>query len=485
MINNKQFLISDDPITDNAFLSYPLCTDQYLSVHKNLNVQMEITENNKVKFALMGFAFECNPLKSSPFTQLKEVIDASTIPELTESWSGRWILLYQDTIYLDACGLFGCYYTDSMLSSSIALLTKQLHLTTKKPKMKKQFGLDFYPGPSTPYKEISHLFPGQTIRVTDHLIQQLPLLSARATYENDETRTEAFIRFFSTMLKNFATEYDGEIKLPLTGGYDSRTLMALLEYSHIPYTTFTLEHSDISAEDISLPPRIAADYNKKYDYIKRIGKPDKKKYQEYDLHCGYMVIDEDRNFYAYDQYPAHTKNTAVLRAGIWECSREYFRNIGDGTSLEDYKKAFVNIRHRTDLQDSLSKWITYVKKNPSSINWINRFYIDQRVGNWLSNVEQSLAVIPNMDSLQLCNSKLLISILLDYDYDTRFSKEHQIMIIRKACPSLLSYGFPGDNPKPAPPISFAKKITKKFKTLQICLSCLGLRETIQILLHGE
>lgn len=61
MINNKQFLISDDPITDNAFLSYPLCTDQYLSVHKNLNVQMEITENNKVKFALMGFAFECNP----------------------------------------------------------------------------------------------------------------------------------------------------------------------------------------------------------------------------------------------------------------------------------------------------------------------------------------------------------------------------------------------------------------------------------------
>lgn len=485
MINNKQFLISDDPITDNAFLSYPLCTDQYLSVHKNLNVQMEIAENNKVKFALMGFAFECNPLKSSPFTQLKEVIDASTIPELTESWSGRWILLYQDTIYLDACGLFGCYYTDSMLSSSIALLTKQLHLTTKKPKMKKQFGLDFYPGPSTPYSEISHMFPGQTMRINDHHIQQIPLLSSHAVYKDDVSRTNAFIHYFSTMLKNFAKEYTGDIKLPLTGGYDSRTLMALLEYSQIPYSTFTLEHQDIANEDITLPPKIATDHHKTYEYIKRTGKPDKHKYLEYDLHCGNMVIDEDRNFYAYDQYPVHKKSTAILRAGIWECSREYFRNIGDGTSLEDYKKAFINVRHRQDLQHSLEHWLTYAKNNPEPLNWINRFYIDQRIGNWLSNVEQSLDVIPNMDSFQLCNCKLLISILLDYDYNTRYTKKHQIMIIKQACPSLLSYGFPGDMPKPMQHMNFIQTLKKKFKTLHTCLYCLGFKETIQILLHGN
>lgn len=485
MINSRQYIIAANPIQKQGFISYLLCTGQYLSVSKDLHIQLEMDSQNTLTFALMGYAFECDESKASPFDQLKNIHDIQQIPFITESWCGRWILLYKDTLFLDACGLFGCYYTDHILSSSINLLTEQTNQKIIKPKMKKQFGLDFYPGPATPYPNIMHLFPGQTIQISTLQIRQIPLLCEGISFSSDTVRTTSFIKYFSTMLKNFYKEYDGEIKLPLTGGYDSRTLMALLEYSDIPYSTFTLQHNDIAPEDISLPPKISADFNKHYEYITRIGNPDSKKYDIYDCHCGHMVIDEDRNFFAFDQYPAHDKKTAILRAGIWEASREYFRNIGDGTTLEDYKKAFVNIRHRKDLQESLQTWLSYAKQNPASINYVNRFYIDQRVGCWLSNVEQSLTVIPNMDSFQLCNCKLLLSILLDYDYDTRYHKKHQIMIIEKACPALLSYGFPGDNPHEPQSVSTVQKIKNKFKTLYTCLSCLGIKETIDIILHGE
>ncbi|MEI3413206.1 MAG: hypothetical protein V8Q57_08505 [Blautia sp.] len=90
-------------------------------------------------------------------------------------------------------------------------------------------------------------------------------------------------------------------------------MLALLEYSGISYSAFTMEHDNISQLDIEAPPALAKLVGKEYQYIRRGQKPSSRRLKAYDLHCGGMASDEDRNFYACDQYPhGNEENVAAF-----------------------------------------------------------------------------------------------------------------------------------------------------------------------------
>lgn len=476
MIDNKQFVIMTDTFENENFKSIKLSSGKILSYHYNLPIQFEQDNNGAAKFCILGYAFQTDEHRGFPIDEIRAASENDDINNIVESWAGRWLLIYENTIYMDACGLLGCFYTSTgIISSSIHCLNTILKQKTISPRIKHRFGLDYFPGPDTPYPYIKRLMPSQTLNITDMTCGKRVLIIPR-TYENNDERIDDILQCTKTLFHNLQKQYDGKIMVPLTGGYDSRTLMALLEYSGIDYSLFTLEHDNIDEDDILLPPLLAEIVNKNYTYTKREGSPSPQLYQEYDLHCAKMAIDEDRSFYAYGQYPGKTEKTAVLRAGIWECAwGKYYKRIHKcGTNISKYEDKYVNIRCRNDMRASLKKWLKHAKQDEQNIALPNRFYWEQRIGCWLSSVEQSLTIIDHMDSLQLCNCNRLLSILLSFDLETRRDKQHQLKIIEKACPRLLEIPFASPKKKSAPPTQ-KQKLNDEFTYLMSCIKYLDLK----------
>lgn len=478
MINNKQYIIMDIPFQEPDFMHVSLIDGKVLSYHKNLPIQVKM-QGSLVEYCILGHAYQVDEKRMCPMEELKHIQRVDDIANVIESWAGCWLLIYRNCIFMDACGILGCFYSESgVISRSVHCINQALKRKDVNPRIMHRFGLDYYPGPGTPYSDIKRLMPSQTLCITDCTLGKRLLVSFENMYDNDEHRLEALIQCFQTLLKNFVKEYKGRIIVPVTGGYDSRTLIALLEYCKVSeYQLFTMDHDNISIDDKELPSCIAEKVGRTYQYIERNGNPDKQRYREYDQHCGRMAIDEDRNFYAYHQYPESEEQTALLRANIWECAwGKYYKSISSyGANISKFKKKYVNIRRRQDIRNSLESWFKYVRNDNQNIEFANRFYWEQRVGCWLSSVEQSLTVMENIDSIPLCNCNRILSILLGFDIEIRKNKRHQVMIIKKTCPELLEIPFLQGK--------IAKKkenvIVEELQYLHKCFACLSVLEAVK------
>ena len=112
------------------------------------------------------------------------------------------------------------------------------------------------------------------------------------------------------------------------------------------------------------------------------------------------------------------------------------------------------------------------------MKWPVRFYREQRMGCWLSGVEQSLTLIDNMDSLQLCNCGRILEILAQLDLSLLVGKKHEIRIIEKICPQLLDVTLQNKENK-FKKSSFRGNLKKDLEYFSGCRQCLGWKDGIK------
>ena len=352
-----------------------------------------------VDCCIIGWAFQCDKSRKAPIEEIKSITSRDQIDQVVESWSGRWLLIWHDILRMDACGLLGCFYTDDgIFSESVALIDEVKRRRSISPRIEHGFGLDYYPGSRTMQVDTLRLLPSESISLTTaklenhHLYPEVPALA------NDEQRINLLVETMSTMLRNVDKNYPGELVLTLTGGYDSRTMMAILEKTAVPYRAVTLEHGNISLEDKVLPGQLANLCGASWKYVPRVGKGDKARYKAFDEHCGGMAVDEDRNFYAYRQYPENEGRIGIVRCGTPEVTfpLHHWFVLECGTDIEKYSDMFVNVRGRRDIRESLEQWLVEGWHDPE-LSLLSDYYWNMRAGCWLSSVEQSLTILEGTD----------------------------------------------------------------------------------------
>lgn len=463
MVDDKQFIIlpslrKDENIV-NVFLNdrqreLALPCGFMLVYEKKLNVCC----NEDCTAVLIGDAWQVDPSKDCPEKIIKTFSGRTTIEDVyneEKTWCGRYVLIVNDWLLLDFCGTLGVFYSDKMrFSSSYRILCEQIGTEVIYPDTLGEGLMNFVPGPLTPSDLVKRLMPSEIVNVRTGEKRVRPLNPDGVwNTENNQERINELEKYFTCSLKNMAKHFpDSVFWLALTGGIDSRTLMALLESSGIDYKAFTCWHEGISEADLILPPKLADTVHVPYKFIER--RKDNylpSRADEYRRHTGGMADDADKPMYVFGQYqeldPQH--QVVLLRSGIWEHSSNFFKKRFTPKATLEMEKQFdiakvlpKSLKHEL-YSKSLCQW-QKTKENDAvnkDINIWDLLYIEQRLGTWLSSIEQGFDLMEGIVSVECCNSRRFFSILTGFSDEDKTKKIHEMSIVKQICPTLSKYRY--------------------------------------------
>ena len=468
MVNDRQFYLSrEDSVKIDGWKKLKLKNGFYIHYHKDLMVSYA-----SESIALLGYVWQVDPEKKTPAEELAKLelqhtIIKEDVFEVEKSWCGRYLLIVEDWIYLDACGLINIFYSNKTIASSLNVLCQVENREVIYPSIVHRKSPDFVPGMLTPYEGVRRLMPSQILNYVEQRWETRPLLvDPIPSFKTSDEGTPTLERYFTQSVLNLAKVFSNRrIWVASTSGRDSRTTIALMHKAHLDFSTFTLWHPHISKADRILPRRLAKVLKRNYKYVERKSSNySEQKFKDYKIHCAGMAVDEDWRFYSYDQYPALREGNhdiVIIRSGIWGIANEYYtRKFGaNGSNLSCI---YPGIKSDEFLYRTTMDWDSYVKSDSinTNINYIDRIYWELREASWLASIEQSFDVMDGIVSIQIFNCRLLIGLLLGFPLEERLRKDEENRITEAACPALskVPYDYQYEN-------QFCQKAERRLKNL--------------------
>lgn len=463
MVDDKQFLFLPSSRKDKNIVNvFPddrqrelaLPCGSLLVYEKHLHVCC----NEDCTAVLIGDAWQVDPSKRCPEDIVDSFTNKTTIEDVYDeekTWCGRYVLIVNNWLFLDFCGTLGVFYSnDTRLSSSYRILCEQIETEVIYPDTLGEDLMNFVPGPLTPSDLVKRLMPNEIINIKTGERRSRPLNPDGVwKVENNQERINELKKYFTCSLRNMAKHFpDSTFWLALTGGTDSRTLMALLESSGIDYKAFTCWHEGISEGDLVLPPKLAEAVHVPYKFIeRRADNYSSSRSEEYRRHTGGMADDADKPMYVYGQYQELDPNHQIvlLRSGIWEHSSNFFKKRFTPKAALEMEKQFdmakvlpKSLKHEL-YSKSLCQW-QKTKENDAvnkDINIWDLLYIEQRLGAWLSSIEQGFDLMEGIVSVECCNSRRFFSILTGFSEEDKTKKIHEMSIVKQICPTLGKYRY--------------------------------------------
>ncbi len=494
MLHDKQYLL-----TEKAYM------DRKLTKTWNLRLlpcgwtlswepKLDVKHSKDWSVVLVGMAWQIDPERESDIQILLEEacgMDTDGIIDMISTWCGRFIVIAGSKVYADCNTQLAVFYADGALSCSTAVLCDYLNIKVKKPNIAHAITPDFVPGESTQYPQIRRLMIDQIYNLKTKKTERRSLLPGGILdFETRDERDAYFFRCFVQSIHNLKKQIgDKKIMVALTGGVDSRTSLACIELSGIDYSCFTLEHGDMSSADRKIPPILCRLLGREYRYIPRTH-VDPEKTKEFDIHTGCMNVDTDRLFYGNGQYqaiPEDGKSVVILRSAIWETFfGDYVLRMPveerKHMTKESIKKYYKWIAFDEEKLKVYCDWLKRVQEQEpweeeACISEVDRMYWTMRSGCWLSDLEQSLTLVDNLESYQVLNSTLFFRILFGYvdPNDRPANKEEERRLTKAACPKLAKVPYEADIPHVA---SRREKQSRWHRTNRRLLSLYGPRPVL-------
>lgn len=457
-MDDRQFIICRDRIEKDDFCSLALDQGYVLYYHKSLKVRCA------KDYVVIGLAFSIHP--DYPVGGER----SDPLEEQIRMWGGRFIVYQNGKLYTDATKSLGIFYLESgrheresrVVSSSIHLLTECYHLERRnafelsfEPR---EIASDFYPGPCTPFTNVRRLMQYEKIDLFAENFILEDTTEWNTSYQGwtAEQLSERLIQYEAYMMKEVKEQYDN-VYVPLTGGWDSRCVAAVCKKARIAFSTYTelrskeTHKAGFSKSDRDLPELLAKKWNVEWELCK----PDvwdEDKFKEILRHSMGMVRNTNLYSYAYDQYPREKRDGIILHGAVWGVSRVFYDKSISGESRtirgqeQNLQSWMGELLSSSDVhRESIRLWMkdihTYGLRN---MKWSEKFHFDQRLGCWMSDLNQALD-LAELDRISPANNYEVISILMAYPEKMRKKGEHQKMIIHMCTPEVDRIPV---NPKP-------------------------------------
>jgi len=387
-------------------------------------------------WTLLGIAVQTDPARPEPAVEL------ATSQPSTASWAGRWILVGPDRIVLDAAGTLGCFYRTVdgglFVSSSPELLRRlEPELPRPREELRYESGFDWYPPPESGIDGVHRLLPSQALRL-DGGVEARPLGMPRADLEYGEaldllgSRLRAEIEALADLHANIA--------LPLSGGRDSRLILATATASRVPVSPFTFELAGMARGDRELPPRLAEATGRPHRMIRRAPLR-RERLDVFEEHTAGHVVDVARDSYASGQWE-HVHASLELAGGALSVGKAPYRKLpAKRPESADEMASALRGALPSPNDAAVEAWTRWMQRAWSpAVDWRDAFFIDQRLGGWMSSINQGLD-LNGTTRVHVGNSADLFMITLGLREAVRERFLHEEHLIARLAPALAAYPF--------------------------------------------
>jgi hypothetical protein len=476
-LHRGQFVIGPEPVlVDEQWLAKKLTASAWLSHSPELPVTTT-EDRDGVTWHLLGVAVQTNPARPSPPVEIR-LARTSDLERLYHAWSGRWVLLGDGELHMDAAGLVGCFYRSLVrgqkgelwISSSPALIRRLPNRPTcaaVAPPLTGR-GMDWYPPPRSRYESVFRLLPNQVLALSSPTVAYrvrtlVPASIVPASYSD---QLDLLQQALTTALRNVAST-EGTTWLPLTSGFDSRLLLALALHADLRVTAFTQQQPfpRMSKGDRVLPPRLAREVGFDHLFVER-GKKAPRRLQLFDAHTALHAKTVDRDLFSRGQWDFGSKEDVVLRGGVFELGKRYYykklpaavpQRARDIASSVQTSFRFDRFHADSDPHfkgiEEWAEWATTTSQ--PGVDWRDRFYLEQRLAGWLSSLEQGLDLV-GYTRVHVANCHDVASLLMHLAAERRLGNRHHVDLIERTAPGLLQYPF-------NPPDSRVTKLAKRLR----------------------
>lgn len=378
MIYRNQFIIcnglSDDKKNELDLKFIKLNSNRYL-YYKNLNYKIFNLNENRI--ILIGFCLQSDPSRKQNLNDIFND-DIEDIEIVLSTLVGNYIVIYKDMIYKDIGNLYKLFLynnNNEILISNNALTFKNvlnLDLGTKK-----KFGghkFTYCPAGKSSFSMVKALYNSQNININgkiyhNYLIKDKIII--KITFNNFvKMHIEYCCQIISNLYK-YLKDINKRLFLTLTGGRDSRMILAVCLHLKIPFEVITFK---INKHDIEISKEICKKYNLKHTIID-LGKfkinTNKKK--EWENIIGDEFVEKDNEIIQKEVLESimNEGDCIIFGNGPEWCSLTYAAGCDD-----------INCKEYNEYK----KWI---EKYHEKIPLKNRLFLEVRVGSWLSSIQHS------------------------------------------------------------------------------------------------
>lgn len=393
---------------------------------------------------------------------LGDAIDTDSPEGDPDSWSGRWVCIDGDTLRVDTGGLLGCFLrvTDmgQWVSSSLEILrVLDPQVPPHQDRLERNWRvMDWYPPPHSALEGISRLLPSQVLDLSTGQTRRVDVPLPHAFADGDEATLIARVRARLTAAirgaSALAAQDGGRVWIGLTGGRDSRVVLAAAAEAGIEAMTYTFIRPQTVQGDRDLPPRLARAVG--YEHVQiPMDVVDPARAAEFDEHTSGGFDGGPRLQYSSGGWDRVEASAVALEGGCFEMARCYYydrlpREVGG--SPGEAAKAILE-RFPTQRPDGVRAWtewafadgIDAVGGIDTGLDWRDRFYLEQRVGGWLSAGLQGFD-ISGRRQVHIANERNVLADLLSFPQSQRRSGAHEAALVEQMAPDLTAFPYNPD-----------------------------------------
>ena len=338
-------------------------------------------------------------------TQLPGLIvlgDVLGDPAATRDWhylTGRFAVLAWPRLSLDAVGSMGVFYFphqgEVVCASSTALISEVTGLPIVGRPLTPWRGLEWDPPPSGRISGLRTMFCDQALNLETGKVEARPrTLKPRSEAEAAEALAEHFADTMSALGKRYE-----RIFLSLTGGRDSRLLLSALVSAGVAFQAVTNLVRNDAPDDARVAARLCRRYGITHHTIAAAG-PDQTAAEAFDRHTGGSEANVGRNLALGDFLRMFRPGDLIIHGMVLEVGRRFFARRLEPVDFRTSRSAADGLAgvYRLDLaraKAALRAWYLWRRAHPiSDIDYVDAFYLDQRLGGWMAALRQGRDAFP-------------------------------------------------------------------------------------------
>ena len=486
----RQFILGPRFVQDlSGWNRVKLAEGFCLTSHPFLNVTRGKLENREI--VCLGDIFD----PTNPYSSQEKIIsnlarDAANFMDFEKEVStlaGRWVLLisidHRTRLYPDAMGSKSVFYYKAdhgalWVASQPQIIGETLNLQEDHDAVQKNHSNEYegYPDKIVPYDGVVPLLPNHHLCLNTSKVtrfwptDQLP--------RNDvDSATEIVASALSGIVESAINRY--KVVAPLTGGYDTRTILAASKNSLNKVKFFTVNRPKYTPKfDLAKPARIAQILHLDYEVVK-FEEPDCRFLSRLDRNVANMVSGAGRMIV---KSVSHLASDSLVFTGVGT----------EITKSSSYKRGFhprivtagllCTLKGNPNNEESLSvfeSWLDDIPKD-KGIAVLDLFNWEQYIGNWAGMIftasDTSYLAIPAF------NCRFVLETMLSVDatyraYPHTFYKK----MVEISFPQLRSLDYNDNDYK----LRLIRRFFHKFEFNRLfMLRCLGrVRQEWKWLIH--